>query len=232
MVTPKLARLTEIDYLNLLTLASGILIGDADTSIRRLLAAGLISRHQQITPAGNDKVIALRAAEQQICDGLPLSKRLAHRANDAIQAITQKASYYGTDYYFNDHVIVAGERRELIYAEEDLEAWQTVRKEVSRLNKMEPTSWFKLDAYAVQRGGLTGPELVCLRARTRKNKYRIQSMYYDYISDQFRSASWWFTHRHDILAVKLEHPIGKSMKHNTIALVMPVACELPFPEEE
>lgn len=230
-----MTKLTPHDYNTLLIIHSGTQIADDDESIFRLRSAGLLGRHQAITEAGKQKVEAIKTAKGQIRKGLPLSRRITHRANDAIRAITKHAELNGIPCYYNDEIVVAGERRELIHAVEDIPAWQLVRRDVKRISRYDANSWSKLEPYAVQRSTLDGSELICLRGVTQPEKFRVQSHYFDYISDQFQSGSWWFAQRFEALVVRLEGKgVGvrqdKILKSNIVALVMPFESEMEFPE--
>lgn len=198
-------------------------------SLNRCLSAGLVSPDgSQLLRRGRQKAEKLSRGVDILQTGLPLSARTADRSDQITQMGPWfKGTFAGTNIHWTSSCVVQ---------EHQLDGSGAIKTEVPSDLRYEwhgylnSKSWRKMEPYAVQIDVLGGMELICLRSLFCRTNYRIQSVYYDWFTKKWQTATFWFrfsgSSPDPIIAVKNRF---HGIKDHIGALINPVQLDLPFP---
>lgn len=191
------AKLTVLDYINLLSLLNSKKPLWTVDSLQRCVSAGLV------TPTGNflsfegtRKAKRIREVSEKLTRGVPLKERSTDRSQELSKEqwsrINWKISPTSRKHvFFNSDAIFGGRcpwEATLIRSEEP--EYSTIDARIRKFLRYE--AWSKVIPYAVQIDYLGGMETICFHSVVKsKSVFRIQSKYFDYAINTYKDATFW-----------------------------------------
>lgn len=181
--------LTHDDWLNLINLYEGrkaFWTTEAFVRCKEYLRADGSS----LSHAGRDKVQRLLEGIEILKAGVPLSRRISHRRDDALQDQWVTVWRNSSPVLVSKSCVILGNTKGIRAPEATQQIKYYFAMWFASLARKE-AHWRKVIPYAVQIDRFGGTEVICFHSLDKKEFWRIQSKYYDVILSRFTTATWW-----------------------------------------